>query len=432
MAAQEAGQLFTWGPLGISTKEDRESSEQLPERATQVRQCGVGRGSLALASCVFGGATKCSSVTAGALLWRESESGAWNPLQPVFPISLRALGVLGGGGGYAAVDCSGELWSAPGSQHPSQLGRALMPCSLPTSCPGPVASLSAGWGHFLALGESGWVLAWGDNSHGQCGCDPGGQRSISDPQQVPLPPAACSLSDLCRTLPAASAETVSAAQVSAGAFHSAVLTKCGDVLTWGGGRHGQLGTCSPMEAAAELGSSEHTLHRQPTTGALLRWQPASWLQSEQGVFDAGSCVPQHVTLPLESGDLPRQVACRQNTTVVLSEQGAVWGWGQHVPLEVPSAVTAPGCSEALAAIPWRLTQNTPEPAIHASPCTLQLVDMVPCPVQLPIRGLALVPTDLPDGHHAFCIALAQPGLGGEGGAKGSAARVPPSQADKSG
>ncbi|MFA6867602.1 MAG: hypothetical protein WCR54_08845, partial [Clostridia bacterium] len=80
--------------------------------------------------------------------------------------------------------------------------------------------VSAGQNFSMALSKDGYVYCWGDNSYGQIGND------STTNQKTPL-------------LVSSLIEKV--AQISAGSLHSVILTKYGDIYTWGCNSSGQLG-----------------------------------------------------------------------------------------------------------------------------------------------------------------------------------------------
>ena len=99
--------------------------------------------------------------------------------------------------------------------------------SLPTMLefPGPfhATQVSAGEQHSVALGHDG-CYAWGSNDMGQLGIgSPSQVEFASLPQKIALP------------------EGMVARKLVAGGRHTAAVTHCGNVLSWGWGEEGQLG-----------------------------------------------------------------------------------------------------------------------------------------------------------------------------------------------
>lgn len=83
--------------------------------------------------------------------------------------------------------------------------------------------VSAGEQHSLATGQQG-CYAWGSNSMGQLGVgSPQATEFALLPMRIPIP------------------EGMQLRQIAAGGRHSAGITACGKVLSWGWGEEGQLG-----------------------------------------------------------------------------------------------------------------------------------------------------------------------------------------------
>lgn len=86
-----------------------------------------------------------------------------------------------------------------------------------------VVMVACGQDHCLVVCSSGTVFSWGAGEDGQLGIPPHTMGNKYRPSHVPMP------------LP------VPVIQVACGKSHSLVLTKGGDVLSWGLNSHGQLG-----------------------------------------------------------------------------------------------------------------------------------------------------------------------------------------------
>ena len=83
---------------------------------------------------------------------------------------------------------------------------------------------------------------WGSNQHLQCG--PGDPKAqIKTPSRVALP------------------EDGFAVSVSAGTWHSAVVTRGGQVLTWGRCHLNQLGTADPCAEGGKRGTPQPVMGR---------------------------------------------------------------------------------------------------------------------------------------------------------------------------
>ncbi|KAM3395039.1 RCC1 domain-containing protein RUG3, mitochondrial isoform X1 [Capsicum galapagoense] len=148
----------------------------------------------------------------------------------------------------AAITKSGELYTwgrdegdgrlglGPG-RGPNEAGGLSIPSKVKL-LPASVAAVSCGGFFTMALLEEGELWNWGANSNYELGR--GDKLSGWKPQLVP------SLKGVCVT------------QIASGGYHSLALTDKGEVLSWGHGGHGQLGTSSlqnqkvpiPVEALA--------------------------------------------------------------------------------------------------------------------------------------------------------------------------------------
>lgn len=84
-------------------------------------------------------------------------------------------------------------------------------------------AISAGEQHSLAAGRQG-CYAWGSNSFGQCGAgNPNSTPMCLVPTKVPIP------------------DGIQVSKIAAGGRHSAAVSSCGKLMTWGWGEEGQLG-----------------------------------------------------------------------------------------------------------------------------------------------------------------------------------------------
>lgn len=89
--------------------------------------------------------------------------------------------------------------------------------------------ISAGEQHSLAAGKQG-CYSWGNNSFGQSGAgNPNSTPFLLNPQKLAIP------------------EGMRVIKLAAGGRHSAAVTACGKLLTWGWGEEGQLGNGSEKD-----------------------------------------------------------------------------------------------------------------------------------------------------------------------------------------
>lgn len=83
-----------------------------------------------------------------------------------------------------------------------------------------VSMVACGYNHTLAVTPNGVLFAWGQNFHGELGI--GSNVDIDKPTEV-------------KTL--WHHKTIS---INAGQFHSAAVTECGKLFTWGHNKYGRL------------------------------------------------------------------------------------------------------------------------------------------------------------------------------------------------
>ncbi|XP_067840547.1 probable E3 ubiquitin-protein ligase HERC4 [Heptranchias perlo] len=164
----------------------------------------------------------------------------------------------------------------------------------------PLAQVAAGGAHSFALSVSGAVFGWGRNNHGQLGL-----KDTTDRQH----PSHVKLLE-CKKI----------VYISCGGQHTAVLTKDGLVLTFGAGRHGQLGhhtkrdEIKPRLVGELFGSkvsqiacgSYHTLVLVAPAGKIY-----SFGRGENGQLGNGrtsdQLVPRPVTFSMDIPDAARLV-----------------------------------------------------------------------------------------------------------------------------
>ena len=154
-------------------------------------------------------------------------------------------------------------------------------CTVPNSAKSDVSRIAAGYYHTIAVKNDGTVIAWGDNGSGQClGTDSTGSRLTSTPlgQQVKL----------------AGQILTGVAQIVGGNGNCIALKSDGTVLGWGNNSYGK---CMGTDLYGNQINS--TPNGQPVqlAGQLLT-----------GV---------------------RQIACGENYTLVLKNDGTVVGWGEN-------------------------------------------------------------------------------------------------------
>ncbi|CAM6018832.1 unnamed protein product [Sphagnum balticum] len=137
--------------------------------------------------------------------------------------------IAAGGAHTAAVSESGDIFTWGRDAGEGRLGHVPSPeyeegVPIPVKLKKitePMGAVNCGGFFTMALTLEGQLWSWGGNSNYELGR--GDQRSSWKPRPVPA------------------VEKTHLLQVACGGFHTAALTEDGKVLTWGHGRHGQLG-----------------------------------------------------------------------------------------------------------------------------------------------------------------------------------------------
>lgn len=171
-----------------------------------------------------------------------------------------------------AADSDGHLYSLP----------ARIPCD--RLC---VSSLSCGKEHCLLLTSQGDVYSWGGGSRGQLG------HGLVDSEDGP------------RRVEALGGVVIS--QVTNGGWHSAAVSRDGDLYMWGWNEAGQLGLPSLKTSVLS-----QTAGREPTDHVVTQCQPAC--------VDVDG-IDTHVA----------HVACGSRHTLILTDSGALYacGWNYY-------------------------------------------------------------------------------------------------------
>jgi alpha-tubulin suppressor-like RCC1 family protein len=187
-----------------------------------------------------------------------------------------------------------------------------------------VAGMAAGGDHSVAFTVEGLVYAFGDNRSGQLG---NGYADSSTPVQV-------------QGLPAGARPV----QVAAGPRHSLVLLDDGTVWTWGDNSNGELGRSGVEEdrvarqvpglprviAIACEATANHVL-AVASDGGVWGWGLNAGAQLGFGTLESGSVVPAQSSTPVlvRGIDHAKAAAAGGGPSLVLREDGTVWGWGMN-------------------------------------------------------------------------------------------------------
>jgi alpha-tubulin suppressor-like RCC1 family protein len=228
--------------------------------------------------------------------------------------------VAGGGNHTIAVMANGtgttSLWTW-GSNTDGQLGDGAVgstrsvPGRLTTSL--PIASISAGLDHTLAVDASGALWAWGHNVHGELG-----DGTYSN-----------------RAAPVMIMQNI--AMASAGEHFSVVLDRNGSVWSWGHNGFGQLGqgvvsrnVRSPVKIPGLTGivavsaGRTHALALD-STGAIWAWGNDDFGQLGNGFFAGSTAAPTRlITIP----DF-KAIAAGGLHSLAITTKGDVFVWGSN-------------------------------------------------------------------------------------------------------
>lgn len=141
-----------------------------------------------------------------------------------------------------------------------------------------ITKVCCGLEHVVGLTDTGSIFTWGNGSRGQLGND--SLNSEENPQLLTC------------------LDGILVTNIAAGGWHSAAITICGDVYTWGWNNFGQLGF--PTNKNTEHGSSD--------TCSLL-------------------AVPKCVNYPDHDNVDVKEVSCGTQHTLILLMNGLIYGCG---------------------------------------------------------------------------------------------------------
>jgi len=177
----------------------------------------------------------------------ELGHGGWTPTELTIPRLISNLGrtrivsICAGSNHSLAISQTGQLWSCGRGRH-GELGLGHFHDEPVFSIVDSIqhermVSASAGKHHSMALAADGKLFTWGSNKYGQLGF-------LDEEHQAPA--MNCPLPRLVERLHPKklnSCDRITA--ISAGGYHSMVLTVSGDILGAGLNTDGQLGIASP-------------------------------------------------------------------------------------------------------------------------------------------------------------------------------------------
>lgn len=223
-----------------------------------------------------------------------------------------AVGGLSPAGGYCLARLTDGSVIAWGDNSSGQ-------CNVPVPSPGlAYAQVAAGYYHALGLLSDGSVIAWGDNSAGQC--------------DVPaLPPG------------------LRYVRIAADGSHSVALRSDGSVVAWGDNSAGEGNVPAPPPGLTYINVSAGASHTaaQLSDGTIICWGDNSVLQGNAPAPPPGLSYTQIVTNGgpfLDSGVT--------NHTVALRSDGSIIAWGDNSYGQCNLPTLPPGVSFTNLAAGW--------------------------------------------------------------------------------
>jgi hypothetical protein len=141
----------------------------------------------------------------------------------------------------------------------------------------PFVDVVAGWGHTMALTQTGEMFVWGFNQYGQLGL--GNMKTEFEPKPLLFEPGFCG----------------KVVKMDAASHYSAALTANNEVFTWGNGRYGKLGHIN-----------------------ILGGNQAEDEEPETEVDYTNKLTPTRVNAMTFEGRLPTKLSCSERSMSVFS------------------------------------------------------------------------------------------------------------------
>lgn len=185
-----------------------------------------------------------------------------------------------------------------------------------------VRHIACGHNHTMVLTERGQLYSWGDDRHGQLGLGPTNLEPVRMPKQI---------KSLSKHI---------VVQIACGGHHNLALLQDGRVFSWGQNTFGQLGHGTteyskphPQQIAVLDGLPIMSIHAGGYHSFVLTRSSTmyGWGRNNFGQLGIGNSVDQLSPMLLRSlnslNSKVKYIACGDEHTVVLAEDGGVFSFG---------------------------------------------------------------------------------------------------------
>lgn len=233
--------------------------------------------------------------------------------------------VVAGSRNSLAICEDGKLftwgWNQRGTLgHPPETKTENIPSQVKALANVKIVQAAIGGWHCLAVDDQGKAYAWGGNEYGQCGEEPERKDDTGRPIKRDI------------VIPKRCAAKLSVRQVAAGGTHSVVLTREGQVWTWGQpwppGDIKQISTPVRVQGLASVRliavGAFHNLALLDD-GVLMAWG-----NNEYGQLGTGDTQPRSQPIAVQglSGLTLVDIAAGGWHSAALTDEGEVYGWGR--------------------------------------------------------------------------------------------------------
>ncbi|KAG7480224.1 putative E3 ubiquitin-protein ligase HERC6 [Solea senegalensis] len=244
---------------------------------------------------------------------------------------------------------NGQLGLTPTSQQD-----IFRPSRVPIPLPVPVIQVACGNAYSMALTKGGDVLSWGLNSHGQLGL--GKEVAL---QYTPV--LVCALTGIAVT------------QIVAGGSHSLFLTLSGLVYCCGANKCGQLGL-NRLDEKGRFNIRVVPALRPLSISSMSCGESHSAVLTKDGdVFTFGDGSHGQLGHSSSANEVrPRlvdglngpasQISCGRNHTLVLASSGQLWAFGNGVKGQLGTGRQEDSLSPTLVQLPWTVDSGAAIPS----------------------------------------------------------------------